>query len=201
MTKTVWRDVSKTTKTGLTFPEYRLKMPNGEAVLKLDKGAVFDASDHSQYIFHVRCFSAGIASESTGERDPDKAKKAAVDILRRRMQTTIAEYQENLAALQNVVSRDRPQDTSKPASALSVEPPKNEPALSTLASKMAASEPTAKKIAPKKTTATKNADAEVKPKNMKGAATTKKANDTKAVEPKPARKRGLRATEKAEKNA
>lgn len=77
MTKAIWRDVSKTSKAGLTFPEYRLKMPNGEAVLKLDKGAVFDEADHSQYIFCVRCFSANIVNESTGERDPDKAKKAA----------------------------------------------------------------------------------------------------------------------------
>lgn len=177
MTKAIWRDVSKTSKAGLTFPEYRLKMPNGEAVLKLDKGAVFDEADHSQYIFCVRCFSANIVNESTGERDPDKAKKAAVDILRRRMQTTIAEYQEDLAALQNVVSSDRPQAT--PELTPATEPPKNEPAPAKRAEKTTAPKTSAKKAAAKKAAATKGSDS--------------------AAEPKPERKRGLTAAEKAVK--
>lgn len=103
----IWRDVSKTSATGLYLPEYRLKTPNGDAVLKLANSAVFNADDPAQHIFHLRCSSVGIINESTGERDIEKAKKAAENMLRKRMRETIAAYQEDLEALDNIISRER----------------------------------------------------------------------------------------------
>lgn len=175
----IWRDVSKTSATGLYLPEHRLKTPNGDAVLKLANSAVFNADDPMQHIFHLRCSSVGIINESTGERDIEKAKKAAENMLRKRMRDTIAAYQEDLEALDNVISRERkatglPEETKQtPSPAPSALEPLASPTSKANAegetwkrrghAAEASDDKTPKKTAPKKVAEKTNAESNTKP--------------------------------------
>jgi len=151
----IWRDVSKTSATGLYLPEFRLKMPNGEAILKLTNDAIFNADNPVQGIFCLRCSSVGIANESTGERDIEKAKKAAENLLRKRMRDTITAYEEDLAALDNIVTREhKAVETSKPRPAPSSASTARELPVSSITKKRAKAEQTktpTKKAAIKRT--------------------------------------------------
>ena len=123
----IWRNASKTTASGLHIPEFRLSLPFGEAVLRLPLGFVADERDMNQKTFVVRCTAIGLDMAcSTKQTDADKAKEAAVAILKKHLQQTISAYQEDLDSLENIAVLPKthapgPQDGPEPGP--DVQPP------------------------------------------------------------------------------
>lgn len=98
----VWRDTSRTSAMGQRFPEYRLRLPYGEVVLYLPLGTVYNKKDVVSQIFMVRCSSVGIRDTSTGEKDPVKAQKAALELLKKRFMELQEMCQTNMTALEQI---------------------------------------------------------------------------------------------------
>lgn len=97
-----WRDTSRTSALGQRFPEYRLRLPYGEAVLYLPLGTIYNKKDIASQIFMVRCSNVGIRDTSTGEKDPVKAQKAALELLKKRFTELQERCQANMAAIEQI---------------------------------------------------------------------------------------------------
>ncbi len=55
-----WRDLSATSKAGLTAVEFRLRLPKGEITLKKLPSAPFDPTLATSNLWSVRCFALGL---------------------------------------------------------------------------------------------------------------------------------------------
>lgn len=97
-----WRDTSRTSAMGQHFPEYRLRLPYGEAVLYLPLGTIYNKKDVVSQIFMVRCSDVGIQDVSTGEKDPAKAQKAALELLKKRFTELQEMCQINMNAIEQI---------------------------------------------------------------------------------------------------
>ncbi len=102
----MWRDVSKTTKNGLKIPEYRLHLPGSDVVVKLVND-VYDPNNPASHVFCVRYFPLGICGTPLGEIDPEKAKKAAVDVIKRATADCLEARRQDLASLDNIVDLEK----------------------------------------------------------------------------------------------
>lgn len=95
-----WRDLTKTTRSGLVIPAFRLSLPFGEVVLT---GAARPESDRSAANrWSVRCFSCGVQETPITAESPEKARKAALDLIKSRLVESIEHAQQNLDAIKKI---------------------------------------------------------------------------------------------------
>lgn len=98
-----WRDASKTTASGVFIPEYRLHLPTGDVIVKLIDGAAFNPKDKASHFYCVKCFSLGIYETPLGERDPEKAKKAAIELVKKKASELMDSCRQDLDALNHII--------------------------------------------------------------------------------------------------
>lgn len=98
-----WRDATKTTRGGITIPEFRLHLPSGDLILRLVDGAPFDRDDKTKKFYQAQCLSVYLPATPLNESDEAKAKKAAVALAQRHIQGLQAACEQNLEALNHII--------------------------------------------------------------------------------------------------
>lgn len=77
-----WRDVTRTSRSGLKIEEYRISLAGGEAVLHRLPGAPFDPTLATSDMWSLRCPILRISETVFRADSAEKAKKHALALLK-----------------------------------------------------------------------------------------------------------------------
>lgn len=97
-----WHDLSKTTQSGMSIVEFRLRLPKGDVVLRQQPTAPFDPNIPANGEWTVKCVGIGLVETPFKAKDAEKAKAQAVAAVKARLEEmakTVATCNETLAKM------------------------------------------------------------------------------------------------------
>lgn len=96
-----WHDLSKTTASGMSIVEFRLRLPKTDVVLRQQLTAPFDPNIPAQDLWTVRCTGLNLQERPFKAANAEKAKAQALAIL----DAHLKELSETVAACSDAVAR------------------------------------------------------------------------------------------------